>query len=116
MDKFNLCYWLDNDKIQASETFVPQPPVDKPCQVMHSKIVEQCKLTNPINSAGWLGTDIDVLSNTTDARLINQIAGYMGTPSSEPSHDTLSDAQIAQLVIPRGVNYSDVQSLVSSVD
>ena len=114
MDNFGLCYWLSDEQKEDIDNFESIPD-EIPMQIaMLKKITKECDIYNPISkSTGWRTSDIDVLSNATDPRLINAITARLNKPS-EPNHSGISDQNLLENCIPNGLNFSNVDTLAKS--
>ena len=74
-------------------------------------------IATPVMSTGWRSSDIDTLQTTTDPRLANVLNARL-VSDSQMNTDTsgLTDAQIAEMAVPRNLNLSDLDSLSSQIE
>ena len=74
-------------------------------------------IATPVMSTGWRSSDIDTLQTTTDPRLANVLNARL-VSDSRMNTDTsgLTDAQIAEMAVPRNLNLSDLDSLSSQIE
>ena len=111
---------IDNEK------FTPKPNLDLECVrasvAIQKKLTQEADVYLPVGSTGWRMSDIDVLRNPeSDPRQVNVIAARLSATQNianqlDSSSVNADDDTIADSVIPRGLNYSDVSTIISSLD
>ena len=86
-------------------------------KAMMAKLNAAVDVVCPVMDSGWRCTDIETMLNTTDQRLKNSIAGNLMFHSIDSTIDKskLTDEQIADNAIPRGLSMSDVAAIGHSV-
>ena len=123
---FNLDYRHSKVELDSNAKFVPQPNIDI-AEVRASKLVmkkntDDADIFNPVGASGWRTSDIDIIQNPeSDPRHINIVASRLAATSKaaligDSNHDGVDDDMLAEMVIPQGLNFSDINSLMSSID
>ena len=123
---FHLDYRHSKEELDVNAKFVPQPNTDisevRASQLIMKKLTDDADIFNPVGSTGWRTSDIDIIQNPeSDPRHINVVASRLAATSKiasigDSNHEGIDDDTIADMVIPQGLNYSDVNSLLSSID
>ena len=117
MNKFDYCYHLSKDEVDAAEKFADKIviPEDEVCIALSEKNQAEVDLLSPPNSHGWNGSDIDTLKSTDDPRLRNLLASRL-VKGDEPLHDGITDEVLADTCVPIDLDYSNIDRLSSSVE
>ena len=117
MNKFNYCYHLTKDEVDAAEKFASNIviPEDQVCIALSEKNQAEVDLLSPPNSHGWNGSDIDTLKSTDDPRLRNLLASRL-VKGDEPLHEGITDEVLADTCVPVDLDYSNIDRLSSSVE
>ena len=114
------------DELKANDKFTPKPDLDLECVraslAIQKKLTQEADVYLPVGSTGWRMSDIDVLKNPeSDPRQVNVLAARLSATQNlanqlDSSSVNADDDTIADSVIPRGLNFSDVNSIISSLD
>ena len=115
----NVCYWLtpaqQEQARKDAEKALKNVQVCPVCSEINRKLNAELDAVCPIGASGWRLNDVEVLQDPkTHNDVYNLLASRLTKPD-EPMNAGIDDETLASAVIPRGIDYSSADTLVSSV-